>query len=121
MLFKPYIPSNNIKQTYEGMYGVSGLKFYYLPNVGRYNSFELKFHNDYNWLISACIELKKYEHAQLPGTKLYDLYQKILQVQLININLENLWIAISDYCLQVKMQKQIELTKNEQGTTNNKS
>lgn len=108
MNFKKYNPSVEVKENHERAHGRLPMQWYYLPNVGRYNSFELKFHNDYNWLISACIELKKYEHSHVHGTKLDGLFQKIMSIRLININHHQLWTLVSDYAITLLQQKQTE-------------
>jgi hypothetical protein len=116
MGFKKYIPAHGTKTVYEQLYANIHMQWYVVPGIGRYNSFELKFDSDWNWLISACIELKKYEyvHTKLhPGDKGFDhttnlLYWKILNIKLINVDLADLFIKVSDYCLEVLRQKQAE-------------
>ena len=110
MKFKRYIPSNAVQEAHHKIHN-SPIKWYYLPGVGRYNSFELKFHSDYNWLMSAVIGLKKYEGLDKKGSKLDRIFIAINTTRLVDLDREKLWHMISDYSIELLIQKQIENKK----------
>jgi hypothetical protein len=108
------------------LYG-KNLEWFYLPNVGRYNNFELKFEKDWNWLISAVIEMQKYQHTFEPryfktyNHKLAVIFNEISKIQLYNLNLMQLWVLVSDFALELQLQKQIENAKRKSQPNNNQS
>jgi hypothetical protein len=87
------------------------IKWFYLPGVGRYNSFELKFQRSWDWLISAIIEMRKYRGVDKPGTKLHTIFTLIQRMQPFDFDIHELWIYVSDYCLELLQQKEIENQK----------
>lgn len=104
MGFKTYIPNDKVAKSHREKYQAP-MRWFFIPAVGRYNSFELKFDKDYNWLMSAVITLKKYEHSHKPDSKLERIFRLILNIKLIDINKEKLWILVSDYSQELLNQK----------------
>jgi hypothetical protein len=113
--FKRYVPSTDVlaahTEQYRHFLSDLPLKWYHIPNVGRYNSFELKFDRDWNWLISAIIEMKKYDLSHKPGSKLERIYEAIRSTRSIYFNLHELWTLVSDYALELLRIKELEKQK----------
>lgn len=105
--FKKYIPNSGVAKDHEQLYKRQ-LRWFVIPGIGNYNSAELRFHCDYNWLISAVIEFKKYDGLDEYGTRLYLLYQKLKQANVLDIQREDLWRKLTDYAIAVWQQKQKE-------------
>lgn len=112
MKFKRYLPSSTVAQSHSERYNAMPMQWYWVPEVGRYNSFELKFDRDWNWLVSALIELGKYKHAYLGKTdKLSNIYNHIRTTQPFDFDKKKLWIAVSDYALELLRLKEAEKQK----------
>ena len=106
--FKNYIPNSGVAKDHEQLYKRQ-LRWFVIPGIGNYNSAELRFHCDYNWLISAVIEFKKYDGLDKPNTVLYGLYEKLKKTNVLDIQREDLWRKLTDYAIAVWQQKQKEI------------
>lgn len=111
LLFKKYLPSELIASHHNRQYNNQPMKWFYIENVGRFNSFELKFHSDWNWMVSAVIEMKKYQYTHTVDNKLKRIYELILATKIVDLDLTKLWTLVSDYALELQKQKQIETNK----------
>lgn len=107
MGFKTYLPNDKVAKSHREKYQAP-MRWFFIPGIGRYNSFELKFDKDYNWLMSSVIMLKKYEHSHKLDSKLERIYRLILNIKLIDVNKEKLWILVSDYAMELLLQKSKE-------------
>jgi hypothetical protein len=105
--FKKYLPSEEIKKVHEKQYPGS-MRWYFVPGIGRYNSFELKFDSDWNWLISACVELKKFRNTHLHASILWQAFTEIEVQNIIDLDLKKLWKLVSDYALLIVKIKRTE-------------
>jgi hypothetical protein len=108
MGFKKYIPSSEVRSVHEREYPLTPIQWFFVPGIGRYNSFELKFDSDWNWLISCVIELNKYKYTHQQGTRLFDLFSLISGTNILDLNMKHLWIDISNYALEVRRIKNLE-------------
>lgn len=115
--FKRYIPNKAVAEDHEKLHKRK-LRWFVIPSVGNYCSLELRFHFDYNWLISAVIEFRKYDGLDKPDTHLYGLYQKIKNTSVINIQREDLWRKLTDYAIAIYQQKQKEQNHGTQEISN---
>lgn len=107
--FKRYLPNAATVTEHKRLHQTDSIRWYVIPDRGRYCNYELRFNVDYNWLISACLEfIKKYQHANKPGTSLYFLYHGFAELKLNQITMEYLWFALSEYALEVVKQKDVE-------------
>lgn len=108
--FKTYLPKRDVKQFYTEKHGASSfqLKWWHLPNVGNFNSFDLRFHADYNWLMSAVLEFKKYKNVDRENTHLSILFNNINNLNIFDITLSELWFSLSEYAVRLLKQKALE-------------
>ena len=122
--FKRYVPSACVRTEHENQLaakGISGyipMNWYYLPGVGRYNNFELKFHSDWNWLASAIIEMQKYKsiyeakEAPKKNDKLAAIYMYLKEMLgSMNWDRKTIWTVVSDYALELLSVKEMEAAK----------
>lgn len=107
MNFKRYIPSERVREDHAALYDAP-MKWFHIPNVGKYNSFELRFHDDWNWLVSACCEFRKYFKTNPPGSKLEELFREIQNTNILFLEINELWLKVSDYALEVLNQMKEE-------------
>lgn len=116
MGFKNYIPSETVLKSHENIYAQYNLpmRWYVVPGIGRYNSFELRFHCDWDWLVSAIIEMKKYRagHTVKPITTLEQvlqmLWHQLEDIKPIDFDKKVLWVVVSQYALTLKLIKEQE-------------
>jgi hypothetical protein len=91
---------------YREVHHVDLLKWYVIPNVGRFNNYELRFHCDWNWLMSATLEvLQKYEmvytftNSKFPENECERTYCLLRETPLPHVTMYNLWLKLSDYAI----------------------
>lgn len=95
-------------------YKATQIKFYDVPGVGRYCEFELKFHEDYNWLISAMLEVfAKYKHthtakAEHLYSQLDRAFIRLSEIRLLHFDKYTLWRLLTDYAQLLLMKKEHE-------------
>lgn len=103
--FKLYIPNHSTLEEHKKLYRTNVLRWYVIPGVGKYCNAELRFHCDYNWLISASLEFcSKYKNSNKVG-ELKNLYDRFSNIKIENLDKKELWIKLSDYALELLKQK----------------
>lgn len=106
--FKQYLPSKEVEEAHKDHYPKVPVRWFYIPNVGRYNSFELRFNSDWNWMVSCIIELRKYRGTHKPYSELDSLFNLIASTKILDLDLKILWLEVSDYALAIINQKNQE-------------
>jgi hypothetical protein len=105
--WKKYLPATDIRKSHEELYKAP-MQWYHIPGIGNYNSFELKFHSDWNWLMSCVLEMKKYYGIDKPESKLCSYFNQIHCTPILYLDMKKLWMAVSDYCMELLKQKREE-------------
>lgn len=109
--FKQYLPSQRVKESHIEHYPKVPIRWFMIPGIGRYNSFELKFDKDWNWMVSVLIEMKKYENAfevSISEFELRTLFNKIQYTSVIDLDLKTIWTLVSEFAMELRKQKDLE-------------